>query len=73
MSIKIQICAYLVLQAHGKSYFIKLNILREFLLNTIQYIIDPENEYTEIGKFLGGTIITLSPSSDNFLNIFAIN
>ena len=56
----------------GKSYFIKLNILREFLLNTIQYVIDPENEYTEIGKFLGGTIITLSPSSDNFLNIFDI-
>lgn len=56
----------------GKSYFIKLNILREFLLNTIQYVIDPENEYTEIGKFLGGTIITFSPSSDNFLNIFDI-
>ena len=56
----------------GKSYFIKLNILREFLLNTIQYVIDPENEYTEIGKFLGGTIITLSPSSNNFLNIFDI-
>ena len=62
----------MVLQAHGKSYFIKLNILREFLLNTIQYIIDPENEYTELGKFLGASIITLSPSSDNFLNIFDI-
>ena len=56
----------------GKSYFIKLNILREFLLNTIQYVIDPENEYSELGKFLGGTIITLSPSSDNFLNVFDI-
>lgn len=69
---KILICAYLVHQVLGKSYFIKLNILREFLLNTIQYVIDPENEYTELGKFLGASIITLSPSSKNFLNLFDI-
>ena len=62
----------MVHQVLGKSYFIKLNILREFLLNTIQYVIDPENEYTELGNFLGASIITLSPSSENFLNLFDI-
>lgn len=62
----------MVHQVLGKSYFIKLNILREFLLNTIQYVIDPENEYTELRKFLGASIITLSPSSENFLNLFDI-
>lgn len=41
----------------GKSYFSKLMIARNRYLNVVQYIIDPEREYTKLCKKLGGTII----------------
>lgn len=56
----------------GKSYFCKLNILREYLNGTYQYIIDPEREYTNICNFLKGTLIKIGPSSTNYINIFDI-
>lgn len=57
----------------GKSYFTKLNILREYLNDTMQYVIDPEGEYKEICKFLGGSIIKIGPNSKNYINILDIN
>ena len=56
----------------GKSYFTKLNIIRYRLFNIHQYVIDPEREYGNICKALGGEIIKIGPTSDSFINIFDI-
>ena len=56
----------------GKSYFTKLMILRYALVGLEQYIIDPDREYTTLGKSLGATIIKLGPSSNTYINIFDI-
>lgn len=56
----------------GKSFYIKLLILRYRLLGIEQYIIDPEREYNKIAESLDGTLIKLGPSSDTYINIFDI-
>lgn len=56
----------------GKSYFIKLNIMRYRLLGINQYIIDPEREYEKLCKHLEGVIIKIGPSSNTYINIFDI-
>ena len=43
----------------GKSYFVKLMIIRNRYKNIKQIIIDPEGEYVDIVKSLGGKVITL--------------
>ena len=50
----------------------KLLILRNTLLDMEQYVIDPEREYNNLGEKLGGTIIKLGPTSNNYINIFDI-
>lgn len=54
----------------GKSYFIKLMIARNRLLNIDQYVIDPDREYTSICKELGGTLINFG--KQNVINIMEI-
>ena len=56
----------------GKSYFIKLQVLRNRLSDINQYIIDPEREYIKIVKHLNGINIKLGPNSNTFINIFDI-
>ncbi len=56
----------------GKSFYIKLLILRYRLLGIEQYIIDPEREYNKIAESLDGTLIKLGPTSDTYINIFDI-
>lgn len=56
----------------GKSFFTKLLILRNSLLNIEQYIIDPEREYNCLTKYLDGTLIKIGPRSNNYINIFDI-
>ena len=56
----------------GKSFFTKLMILRYALLGLEQYIIDPDREYTSLGKNLNGTVIKLGPSSNTYINILDI-
>ena len=56
----------------GKSYYIKLNILRYRLLGISQYIIDPEREYTNLANALKGTLLKIGPNSDTYINIFDI-
>ena len=41
----------------GKSYYIKLNILRYRLFGIEQYVIDPEREYTGLCNKLEGTLL----------------
>lgn len=54
----------------GKSYFIKLMIARNRLLNIEQYIIDPDREYTSICRELGGTLINFG--KENIINVMEI-
>ena len=56
----------------GKSFFTKLQILRNWLLGIEQYVIDPEREYEKICNNLNGTIFKIGPSSETYINIFDI-
>ncbi len=54
----------------GKSYAIKLEILRSLMLGTEIIIIDPEYEYKHLSDAVGGTYINVSLSSENKINPF---
>jgi type IV secretory pathway VirB4 component len=54
----------------GKSYAIKLEILRSLMLGTDVIVIDPEYEYKHLAEAVGGTYINISLSSENKLNPF---
>ena len=56
----------------GKSFFIKLLILRYRLLGLEQYIIDPDREYTKLCEELNGTILKIGPSSSTYINVMDI-
>ena len=56
----------------GKSFFTKLQILRNWLMGIEQYVIDPEREYEKICKNLNGAIFKIGPSSETYINIFDI-
>ena len=54
----------------GKSFTVKLEILR-YLLNGVDIIvIDPENEYQALCERVGGTYVNIATSSQQFLNPF---
>lgn len=54
----------------GKSYAIKLEVLRSLMLGTDVIIIDPEHEYKYLSEAVGGTYINISLSSENKINPF---
>lgn len=54
----------------GKSYTVKLEILRSMMLGTSVVIIDPENEYSHLSETVGGSFIKISLSSDQHINPF---
>ncbi len=54
----------------GKSYAVKLEVLRSLMLGTDVMIIDPEREYEHLGEAVGGTYINLSLNSKSKLNPF---
>ena len=54
----------------GKSYTIKLEVLRSLMMGTDVIIIDPENEYKHLSEAVGGTYINISLASDNKINPF---
>jgi type IV secretory pathway VirB4 component len=54
----------------GKSYAIKLEILRSLMLGCDVIVIDPEYEYKHLAEAVGGTYINISLSSDNKINPF---
>ena len=56
----------------GKSYYVKLLVLRFRILGIEQYIIDPDREYTKLCKNLDGTLLKIGPSSKTYINIFDI-
>jgi len=56
----------------GKSYAIKLEILRSLLLGTNVLIIDPENEYQYLADSIGGSYFKISVASEDNINPFEL-
>ncbi len=54
----------------GKSYAIKLEVLRSLMMGTDIIIIDPEREYKHLSDAVGGTYINISLSSESKINPF---
>ncbi len=54
----------------GKSYTVKLEVLRSMMLGTDVIIIDPENEYRHLCDTVEGSFIKISLNSTNHLNPF---
>jgi type IV secretory pathway VirB4 component len=54
----------------GKSYTVKLEILRSLMFGTECIIVDPENEYKTLVEAVGGSFFRVSISSDSHLNPF---
>lgn len=54
----------------GKSFTVKLEILRSLMLGTEVLVIDPENEYVELCKTVGGSFIPMSLQSSFHINPF---
>ncbi|PIT87081.1 MAG: conjugal transfer protein TraC [Candidatus Magasanikbacteria bacterium CG10_big_fil_rev_8_21_14_0_10_40_10] len=54
----------------GKSYTIKLEILRSLMMDIDVMVIDPEMEYKRLSDAVGGTYINISLSSESKLNPF---
>ncbi len=54
----------------GKSYAVKLEILRYLMFGVDSIIIDPENEYRFLSDAVGGTFFNISLSSENHINPF---
>lgn len=54
----------------GKSYAIKLEVLRSLMLGSDVIVIDPEHEYKHLAEAVGGTYINISLSSENKINPF---
>jgi len=57
----------------GKSFLLKLEVLRQLMFDAEVLIIDPEEEYRTLTESLGGEYITFSKSSPVKLNPFALN
>lgn len=54
----------------GKSYAIKLEILRSLMMGTEVIVIDPEREYSHLCEAVGGTFVDISLNSEGKINPF---
>jgi conjugal transfer ATP-binding protein TraC len=54
----------------GKSYAIKLEVLRSLMMGTDVIVIDPEYEYKYLSEAVGGTYVNISLSSEAKINPF---
>lgn len=54
----------------GKSYAVKLEVLRSLMFGTDVIVIDPENEYEELAETIGGTYLKVSLNSNRRINPF---
>lgn len=56
----------------GKSFLLKLEVLRQMMFDAEILIIDPEEEYKSLTDFLGGEYITFAKDSPVKINPFAL-
>jgi len=54
----------------GKSYTVKLEIIRSMMFGTDVIVIDPENEYETLAGAVGGSYVPISLNSDKRINPF---
>lgn len=54
----------------GKSYTLKLEILRSLMFGTEVIVIDPEHEYENLAEATGGKFFNISLSSEHHINPF---
>ena len=54
----------------GKSYAIKLEVLRSLMLGTDVMVIDPEMEYKHLSDAVGGAYVNISLASESKINPF---
>lgn len=54
----------------GKSYAVKLEILRSLMMGTDVIVIDPENEYLPLLEKVGGSYMNVSLNADKRINPF---
>jgi len=54
----------------GKSYAVKLEVLRSLMFGTDVIIIDPENEYQNLAETVGGSYMRVSLNSERRINPF---
>lgn len=54
----------------GKSYAVKLEILRSLMFDTDVIVIDPEREYEYLAQATGGRMFNISLSSEHHINPF---
>ena len=54
----------------GKSYAIKLEVLRSLMTGIDSIIVDPENEYKMLADAVGGSFFDISLGSENHINPF---
>ncbi|MGL4759243.1 MAG: VirB4-like conjugal transfer ATPase, CD1110 family [Patescibacteria group bacterium] len=54
----------------GKSYAVKLEILRSLMMGVHVIVVDPDAEYKNLSDTLGGAYINMSLNSDNRINPF---
>lgn len=57
----------------GKSYLIKLEVIRQFMFGTEVIIIDPEGEYDRLAKQIGGEEVAFTASSAIKINPFDLS
>lgn len=63
-------CVVFAKAGSGKSYAIKLEVLRSLMLGSDVIIIDPEYEYKHLCDAVGGTYINISLASESKINPF---
>ena len=54
----------------GKSYAVKLEVLRSLMMGVDVIVIDPEKEYEHLSEAVGGTYINISLASESKVNPF---
>lgn len=54
----------------GKSFAVKLEILRSLMMGVDVIVLDPENEYRALVETVGGTYLNISLNSDERINPF---
>ncbi len=54
----------------GKSYAVKLEVLRSLMMGTDVIIIDPEMEYKHLSEAVGGAYVNISLNSESKINPF---
>jgi type IV secretory pathway VirB4 component len=54
----------------GKSYAVKLEIMRSLMLGTDVFVIDPENEYETLAQAVGGSYLSVNLNAEKRINPF---